>query len=254
MFIYPIFPPIGNSATTSKTLFYLFLLCQRFYGNYCDTVSVHFLWHLIAYSLFVFSFISRFLICLLYPSSIYLWLNGPFRPLCLYWSHFKTVNEYSCKICLWLDLNSRSLVTEATVLPSEPQPLPSSVYFFFFQYFYSYFLCILPISVSVSISINLSIYISINISIYINLSASFSINLCFFSALLLILWISLFLFLSISLLLILCIFLSLCSYSMRLFVSVIILLLYIVVKSFVKNKTNTVKNSSCLLSRWASIR
>ena len=55
---------------------------------------------------------------------------GHSRPLFLYFRLFKThvtVNKCSIYInfCRWLDSNRGSLVSEATALPTEPQPLPT---------------------------------------------------------------------------------------------------------------------------------
>ena len=48
------------------------------------------------------------------------------RTLFLYFRLFNTVDSKQMldKACWWLDSNCRSLVSEATALPTEPQPLP----------------------------------------------------------------------------------------------------------------------------------
>ena len=42
------------------------------------------------------------------------------------------------KICRWLDLNHRSLVSEVNALPTEPQPLPN-----FMIFYMSVFVCVI---------------------------------------------------------------------------------------------------------------
>ena len=51
---------------------------------------------------------------------------GHSRPLCSLFSSFQqlTENLFIIKSCQWLDSNCGTLVSEATILPSEPQPLP----------------------------------------------------------------------------------------------------------------------------------
>ena len=54
---------------------------------------------------------------------------GHYRPLFLYFRLFNTVDSkqmFHIKACWWLDLNRGPLVSEATALPTEPQPLPIS--------------------------------------------------------------------------------------------------------------------------------
>ena len=52
-------------------------------------------------------------------------LNGPFiASFSFIFVFFNTKNKCSIKICRCLDSNCRPLVTEATALPTEPQPLP----------------------------------------------------------------------------------------------------------------------------------
>ena len=53
------------------------------------------------------------------------------RPLFLYFRLFNThltVNICFCNFCQWLDSNSGPLVSEATALPTEPQPLQLAHY------------------------------------------------------------------------------------------------------------------------------
>ena len=51
---------------------------------------------------------------------------GHSRPLFSLFSSFQqlTENLFIIKSCQWLDSNCGTLVSEATILPSEPQPLP----------------------------------------------------------------------------------------------------------------------------------
>ena len=51
---------------------------------------------------------------------------GHYRPLFLYFRLFNTVDSrqmFHIKVCRWLDLNCGPPVSEATALPTEPQPL-----------------------------------------------------------------------------------------------------------------------------------
>ena len=64
---------------------------------------------------------------------MYFFQNGPFRPLFLYFCLYFTVYRkqvFNMKVCLWLDSNCGPLVSEATALPTEPQPLPLNVKFY----------------------------------------------------------------------------------------------------------------------------
>ena len=52
--------------------------------------------------------------------------NGPFRPLFHYFRLFITFDSkhmFKINFCQWLDLNCAPLVSEATTLPTDPQPL-----------------------------------------------------------------------------------------------------------------------------------
>ena len=68
--------------------------------------------------------------CLVLIPFVVGWTNlkkmGHFRPLFLYFRLFDTVDSKQMfnKFCQWLDLNRGPLVSEATALPTEPQPLP----------------------------------------------------------------------------------------------------------------------------------
>ena len=58
-------------------------------------------------------------------------LNGPFSASFLYFRLFLTDDSkqiFYIKVCRWLDSNCGPLVSEATVLPIEPQPLPKVQY------------------------------------------------------------------------------------------------------------------------------
>ena len=54
---------------------------------------------------------------------------GNFRPLFLYFSLFNDSWQWINIFCRWLDSNRRSLVSEATILPTKPQPRPWFVSF-----------------------------------------------------------------------------------------------------------------------------
>ena len=71
----------------------------------------------LSFSFFIVHFLP-YLLC---------FLNGPFpAPFTLFSSFLQTVNRkyWFNKSCWWLDSNGGPLVTEATALPTEPQPLP----------------------------------------------------------------------------------------------------------------------------------
>ena len=56
---------------------------------------------------------------------------GHSRTLFLYLRLFFTVNSkqmFYLKVCQWLDSNHGPLVSEATALPTESQPLPKFIY------------------------------------------------------------------------------------------------------------------------------
>ena len=72
-------------------------------------------------------FVPKQLSCLLDNWIMILFVkNGPFPAFFLYFRLFNTVDSKQMldKACWWLDSNCRSLVSEATALPTEPQPLP----------------------------------------------------------------------------------------------------------------------------------
>ena len=58
---------------------------------------------------------------------------GHSRPLFFYFRFFNTIqlteNKCSIKICRRLDSNRGPMISEATALPTEPQPLPKETLF-----------------------------------------------------------------------------------------------------------------------------
>ena len=63
---------------------------------------------------------------LLIPYSFFIKM-GHSRPLFLYFRLFNTVDSkqmFHIKVCQWLDSNGGPLVSEATTLPTQPQPRP----------------------------------------------------------------------------------------------------------------------------------
>ena len=55
---------------------------------------------------------------------------GHSRPLFSFFSAFQQfrVNMFITKCCRWLELNCGPLILKATALPTEPQPLPKSIF------------------------------------------------------------------------------------------------------------------------------
>ena len=80
---------------------------------------------------------------------------------------------FNVKFCWWLDLNHRPLVTEATALPTEPQPLPLILYQRLGRVHFPY-LVTLFLSLSLSFLCNLSCNVQPTNTYYSNRSVSLS--------------------------------------------------------------------------------
>ena len=74
-------------------------------------------------------------------------------------------NKCSIKFCRWLESNRRPLVSKATALPTEPQPLPSDD--LFFNYFLSRLWSFDPLDIIFKVTHTALIYFAFHILVFV---------------------------------------------------------------------------------------